>query len=235
MSRVGEKLKEAREKSGLTQKALAKKLGVAEKYINEIELGRKVAQESLIERAGKILKVDLNDISMVVTDEDLMKERIEESSSPVKKVEQTKPKVKARILGETSDVWTDAFSSVLKDVKIYDYSLKNVYGTKQLPIHSNKIEGIASDKAVYIKVADNDMSGFRLLKDDLVFGYLTKEINKSGYYLVEYNNKKAIRQIKLLNNSKALVLSNAGSVLTETIDLKSIKIIAKLTRAEIQL
>ena len=41
LSRVGEKLKEAREKSGLTQKALAKKLGVAEKYINEIELGRK--------------------------------------------------------------------------------------------------------------------------------------------------------------------------------------------------
>ena len=33
MSRVGEKIKEARLKSGMTQKALAKKLGVAEKYI----------------------------------------------------------------------------------------------------------------------------------------------------------------------------------------------------------
>ena len=34
MSRVGERIKEAREKSGMTQKALAKKLGVAEKFLN---------------------------------------------------------------------------------------------------------------------------------------------------------------------------------------------------------
>lgn len=75
MSRVGENIKQAREKSGLTVKALAKKLGVAEKYLNEVEMGRKVAPESLIDKAGKVLKADLNDISMVVTDEVLMEER----------------------------------------------------------------------------------------------------------------------------------------------------------------
>ena len=37
MSRVGEKIKEARLKAGMTQKALGKKLGVAEKFINEEE------------------------------------------------------------------------------------------------------------------------------------------------------------------------------------------------------
>lgn len=40
MSRVGEKIKEARLKSGLTQKALAKKLGVSDKFINEVEIGK---------------------------------------------------------------------------------------------------------------------------------------------------------------------------------------------------
>jgi transcriptional regulator with XRE-family HTH domain len=40
LSRVGERIKEARLKSNMTQKALAKKLGVAEKYINEVELGK---------------------------------------------------------------------------------------------------------------------------------------------------------------------------------------------------
>ena len=75
MSRVGEKIKEARLKSGMTQKALAKKLGVAEKYINEVEMGRKVASESFIDKAAKVLKADLNDISMVVTDEALMEEK----------------------------------------------------------------------------------------------------------------------------------------------------------------
>ena len=73
MSRVGEKIKEARVKSGMTQKAFAKKLGVAEKFINEVETGRRIVQESFIDKAAKILKVDLNDVSMVVTDEALMK------------------------------------------------------------------------------------------------------------------------------------------------------------------
>ena len=37
MSRVGEKIKDARLKSGLSQKALAKKLGVSDKFVNEVE------------------------------------------------------------------------------------------------------------------------------------------------------------------------------------------------------
>ena len=56
MSRVGDKIKEARIKNGLSQKALAKKLGVAEKFINEVELGRKIAQESFIDKATKNTK-----------------------------------------------------------------------------------------------------------------------------------------------------------------------------------
>ncbi|MDZ5000912.1 helix-turn-helix domain-containing protein, partial [Clostridium perfringens] len=75
MSRVGEKIKEARLKSGMSLKMLAKKLGVAEKFINEVELGRKVAQESFIDKAAKVLNTDFNDVSMVVTDEALLEER----------------------------------------------------------------------------------------------------------------------------------------------------------------
>ena len=59
MSRVGEKIKEARLKSGMTQKILAKKLGVAEKFINEVETGRRIVQESFIDKAAKILNADL--------------------------------------------------------------------------------------------------------------------------------------------------------------------------------
>ena len=102
MSRVGQRIKEARLKSGMTQKALAKKLGVAEKYINDVELGRKVVQESFINKAAKILNADLNDINMVVTDEALMEER--KSFESVNK----KP---AKV--ETTEIWNDAFASVL--------------------------------------------------------------------------------------------------------------------------
>ena len=119
MSRVGEKIKEARLKMGMTQKALGKKLGVADKYINDIELGRKVALESFIDKAAKILQTDLNDISMVVTDEAVMEERAAFNES--KTVKSKKP-------SETSEVWNEAFASILKNVPIYDYTLKNQKG-----------------------------------------------------------------------------------------------------------
>ena len=65
MSRVGEALKAARLQSGMTQKALAKKLGVAEKYINEVEMGRKVVQENFIDKVAKVLKIDLNNLKKI--------------------------------------------------------------------------------------------------------------------------------------------------------------------------
>lgn len=226
MSRVGEKIKEARLKMGMTQKALGKKLGVADKYINEVELGRKVALESFIDKAAKILKTDLNDISMVVTDEAVMEERAAFNEI---KTQNAKKKV------ETNEIWNDAFASVLKNVPIYDYTLKSSKGFKELPIHSNKVEGYPLDKVLYIEVQDDEMTGFRMLKGDLVFSHLVKEISNNGIFLVDYKGQRKIRQIKSLGNSKILLVSNGGSLMTETMETKQIDVIAKLERIEIKL
>lgn len=228
MSRVGEKIKEARLTSGVSQKDLAKKLGVAEKFINEVEMGRRVVQESFIEKAAKILKANLNDVSMVVTDEALQEER---------KIlrESTYSNYNKRNEKQKEEVWTNAFSSVLKNVPIYDYSLKDTLGYKEMPIHSNKVEGHNQDKVLFIEIQDLDMSGFRMLKGDLAFAYLTKEIDNNGIFLVDYKGKRAIRQIKVLGNSKVLLVSNGGSLLTETMESKKVSVIAKLKRLEINL
>lgn len=227
MSRVGEKIKEARLKSGLSQKQLAKKLGVAEKFINEVEIGRRVAPESLIEKAAKILNTDFNDISMNAADEVLQEEK--------KNLRGTAAKRNINKNNELDQVWTNAFSSVLKNVPIYDYSLSSNKGFKEMPIHSNKIEGFAQDKVIYLEIENDEMSGFKMLKGDLAFAYLTKEIVNNGIFLVDYKGKRAIRQIKALGNSKLLIVSNGGSLLTETVEQKEIDIIAKLVRLEIKL
>lgn len=223
MSRVGQRIKEARLKSGMSQKVLAKKLGVAEKYINDVELGRKVVQESFIDKAAKILNTDLNDINMVVTDEALMEERktLEVNKKP-KKV-------------ETSEVWNDAFASVLKSVPVFDYSLNSIKGKKELPVHSNKVEGFPQDKVLYIEIQDNDMSGFRMVKGDLAFAHLVKEPSNNGIFLVDYKGERVIRQLKSLGNSKYLLVSNGGALLTETATVKDFEVIAKLERIEINL
>lgn len=225
MSRVGDRIKEARLKANMPQKALAKKLGVSEKYINEVELGRKIAQESFINKVSKVLNADLNDISMVATDEDLMEEK-----KSFREVNSTSKKN-----NKSNEVWENAFSSVLRNVPIYDYSLKNIKGHKELPIHSNKIEGYNQDKVLYIEVSDDEMSGFKMLKGDLVFGHLVTELNQNGFYLVEYKGETKIREIRRLDNSKALLMNNRGSLMTETVEVRNIKVIAKLDRIEIKL
>lgn len=222
MSRVGENIKQAREKNGMTVKALAKKLGVAEKYLNEVEMGRKVAPESFIDRAAKLLKADLNDISMVVTDEALMEEKKTLRELPKKKV-------------ESSEVWTDAFSSVLRSVPIYDYSLSNKKGFKEMPVHSNKIEGHPQDKVFYVEIEDDEMNGFRMLKGDVAFAHTVKEVSNNGFFLIDYKGQRKIRQVKVLGNSKVLLVSNAGNLLTETMEVKELNVIAKLEKVEIKL
>lgn len=228
LSRVGEKIKEEREKAGVSQKAFGKKLGVSDKYINEVETGRKVPQESFLDRAAKLLKVDLNDVNMIVTDELLMEERKQDKY--VEKEQKSQP----RILGKASEVWTDAFSSVLKKVNIYEYNLKKVLGERELPIYSNKVEGYPVDKVLYIKISDNDMAGFRIMKGDIAFAHLVKDVS-NGIFLVEEKEKRVLRQIKLIGNSRALLINNEGSVVTETVELNNINVIAKLERLEITL
>ena len=223
MSRVGERIKEAREKSGMTQKALAKKLGVAEKFVNEVETGRKIINESLISKVSKVLNTELNDINMVVTDEELQKELKAE-----KQVRQTKP-------AEVNEVWNQAFGSVLKNVPIYDYSLAQVKGYKQLATASNKIDGHTANKVFYLKIENNDMTGYRIQENDLALCYSIKEIENNSICLVEFNGKRVIRQIKKLDNVKALLISNNGSMRTETANIKEVKSIAKLYRIEFDL
>lgn len=228
MSRVGERVKEARISANVSQKQLAKKLGVAESFIADVELGRKIMNENMINRISKALKIDLNDVSMVAADDDLKEER-----------EAKKPEVPSFKSGKpqegTQEIWNQAFGSVLKNVPVYDYSFNSPKETKQLPVHSNKIEGYPADKVFYLKIEDDDMIGYRIAKGDIALVHSVKELDKSSIYFIEYNNNRMVRQIKKLDNTKALIISNSGSVKTETASIKEIKVIGKLIKLEITL
>ncbi len=228
MSRVGERVKAARSSSNMSQKQLAKKLGVAESFIADVELGRKIMNEGMINRISKVLNVDLNDVNMLATDEDLKRE------NEVKRV--SAPPLKgSKSQEETKDIWNQAFGSVLKNVPVYDYSLNLVKSTRQLPVYSNKIEGHSADKVFYIEIEDEDMIGYRIAKGDIALAYSIKELENNSICLMDYKDKRAVRQVKKLDNTKVLIISNSGTVKTETAAIKDIKPIAKLVKLEIVL
>ncbi|MGM9973301.1 MAG: helix-turn-helix domain-containing protein [Clostridiaceae bacterium] len=231
MSRVGEKVKAARTSRNMSQKQLAKKLGVAESYIQDVELGRKIINEGMISRLSKVLSVDLNDVSMVATDEDLKEEnKLKRPNLP-----ESKSLKSDKAKGDSEEIWNQAFGSVLKNVPVYDYSFEGPKGSKKLPVESNKIEGFSADKVFYIEIEEDDMIGYRIAKGDLALCHGVKELEGSAIYLLDYNNKRAVRQVKKLDNSKVLLLSNGGTVKTETIGIKEIRPVARLLKLEIKL
>lgn len=222
MSRVGENIKNTRIEKGLTQKQLGKKLGVAEGFINEVESGRKVINQQLIDRIGKVLGKDLNDITMSFEEEVYKEEK------------QTKFEYKPK-KENINDVWNEAFGSVIKNIPMYSYELNKVLGYKKMPLIENKIEGFPQDKALFLQIQDDEMMGFRIAKGDIAFANLTNEVQNNSICLVECGNERKIRQIKTLDSNKILLISNSGSVRTETIEKKNLKVIAKLNKLEISL
>lgn len=234
MNRVGEKVKKVRIDLGMSQKQLAKKLGVAESFVNEVEQGRRIINEALIDRISKVLGKDLNDITMSLEEEVYLEE---------KAMKQTKEYEKPSRIGssankntaEVKDIWNDAFGSVLKTVPVYKYNLKDVVGKKQLPIVSNKVEGYGQDKVLYVEIENDDMIGFRIAKGDTAFGHLVHEAENNSICLIEYNGERVVRQIKKLDSSKVLLVSNKGSLRTETAFIKEVTPLVRLDRVEIKL
>lgn len=222
MSRVGEKIKNIRDSIGMSQKQLGKKLGVNESFINEVENGRKIINQNLIDRISKVLGKDINDITMSF-EEQVFKEEKDKKYSVTPKKEAVK------------DVWNEAFGSVLKNIPIYKYDLQKAISFKQLPLINNKVEGYSQDKVFYVQIEDDDMLGFRISKGDLAFAHITHEVENNSICLIEHGSKRVIRQIKRLDNNKVLLISNKGSFRSETAEIKEINIIAKLDSVEIKL
>jgi hypothetical protein len=136
---------------------------------------------------------------------------------------------------KVQEVWNDAFSSVLKNVAIYKYDLASATGIRQMPIISNKIEGHALDKVLFLEIENDDLLGFRICTGDIAFAHLTHEIENNAITLVDYNGERVLRQIKKLDGNKILLISNKGSMKTDTVLHNEIKVIARLDRVEFKI
>jgi len=222
MSRMGSEITRLRKEAGMTQKQLAKLVGVTERFIGEIETGKKVLNSDLIIRVSKALRQEVGKLDLY--DEEEVSRRPEPDKSVKKVIE--KP---------VQAIWTDALAGVIMAVPVYDCKMENTAGSKQLPIIANKVEGFQKDKVFYLTVGDNEMSGFRITKGDLVLVCGTQEVEKDAIYFLEQDGRRSIRQIKKLDQDKLLLVSNNGSIMTETASKKDVKIIARLVRLEIML
>ncbi len=223
MSRMGLEISKLRKEVGMTQKELAKLVGVTETFIKEVEAGRKILNGELSIKISKALRHEVGNLEIYENETKIYK------PEPAKKVEKVIEK-------PVQDIWNDALAGVLSAVPVYlDYKMDKKGEPRQLPIIANKVEGFPKDRVFFLTIEDDEMAGFRICHGDLALVLDTREIDKDAIYLLEHGGKRLVRQIKKLDNDRLLLVGNQTGLKTEAAFKRDIKPLGRLLRLEISL
>ena len=217
MSRLGDTIRGARLKKAMTPKALAKKCGVSESFIVEVESGRRIVSDDQAQRILKVLGVD-NPVSteLEVASEPEVKLRpaprpyVLPVDRPEKKPASEEP------AAAPTDAWLDALGGVVKRVPIMGMD-GVVVDHRLLPVIGGKIEGGNPEKVLYYRCPDDSMRGFRIHPGDL---------------LLEYKGKRLVRKVRKQEGGKLMLQHYDREFVGEVVSVRDVLIIGRCVRLE---
>ena len=238
MSRLGDLILLERTRQKLTRKQVAKKCGISEGYLKDVEEGRRIIQDDQARRILRTLgtsqrneaEFSLDEIAATV-DLGTLAPKPAPAPKPQPKPE---PAAKPVSSEEQSGIWLDALSSVLKPVPIMNAGWIQV-GRRMTPIQDGKIEGAKPDRVVYFEAPDDSMRAMRIEKGDLVLVVPQSLPVDGAIMLVEYGAHRCLRRIKLLGNSNILLQSGDRALDAEAISISEIKLVGRAVRVEFSL
>ena len=211
MSRLGDLILLERTRQKLTRKQVARKCGVSEGYIKDVEEGRRIIQDDQARRILKTLgtnqkneaEFSLDEIAATVDLGTLAPAK----PAPQPKAETPKPAAPKPVSAEEqSGIWLDALSSVLQPVPVMNAGWIQV-ARRMVPIQDGKIEGAKPERVVYFQAPDDSMRGFRIHSGDLALIVPARSPIDGAIMLVEYNSHRFLRKIKKLNDYSVLLQS----------------------------
>lgn len=241
MSRLGDLILLERTRQKLTRKQVARKCGVSEGYIKDVEEGRRIIQDDQARRILRTLGTSqrseadfsLDEIAATVDLSTFAPAKATPVSAQPKPAE-PQPAPKAQSKEEQSGIWLDALSSVLRPVPVMNAGWIQV-SRRMVPIQDGKIEGAKPDKVVYFLAPDDSMRAMRIEKGDLVLVVPQNLPVDGAIMLVEYGAHRCLRRIKLLGNGSILLQSGDRDLGTESVHISDIKLVGKAVRVEIAL
>jgi transcriptional regulator with XRE-family HTH domain len=244
MSRLGDLIRLERTRQGLTYKQVARKCGVSDKYLMEVESGKRIIQD---DQARRILKTmgmkqqteadfTLDDIAATVD----LQSAVPSLNAQVEK-KLTKKEKREGDQGEESrdetvagSIWLDALAGVLKHVPVVNAAMKEV-GHRLLPITNGKIEGANPDKVYYLTAPDNDMRGFRVMKGDLVLVVPAQAPADGAIMVLDTPFGKILRKTVLMPNFQVMLQKYDASCESEVKNLNAITCVGRCVRLEAEL
>ena len=243
MSRLGDLILLERTRQKLTRKQVARKCGVAESYLKDVEEGRRIIQDDQARRILRTLgtsqrneaEFSLDEIAATVDLTTLAPARpaAEPAAQPAPR-QDAQPEAKPRSAEEQSGIWLDALSSVLRPVPVMNAGWIQV-SRRMVPIQDGKIEGAKPDKVVYFLAPDDSMRAMRIEKGDLVLIVPQTLPVDGAIMLVEYGAHRCLRRVKLLGNSSILLQSGDRELGAESVHISDIKFVGRAVRVEIAL
>lgn len=219
MSRVGNQLKEAREKSNITLKKASRKLGVSESFLSDVEFGRRIANESLLNRYKKLLNIKDDKINL------LEKEKLTEKKETKSSVKETYTAPETPV----NELWNQAFGDNIKNIPILSEDMK-VLGYKTEALTDGKLYGENPERASIIKVSTNDLKKYRIKAGDLLLGFDAKTIQRKSIMLIKHQNKNLLRHVTNLNNGK--IRLSYGENQEDILAIKDLKPLVKFIKVE---
>lgn len=241
MSRLGDLILLERTRQKLTRKQVARKCGVSEGYIKDVEEGRRIIQDDQARRILKTLgtsqrneaEFSLDEIAATV-DLSTLAPAVKPAAPAPQKTAAPQPAVKPQSEKEQSGIWLDALSSVLQPVPVMNAGWIQT-ARRMVPIQDGKIEGAKPDKVVYFLAPDDSMRAMRIEKGDLVLIVPQTLPVDGAIMLVEYGAHRCLRRIKLLGNSNILLQSGDRELGAESIHISEVKLVGRAVRVEIAL
>ena len=245
MSRLGDLIRLERTRQGLTHKQVARKCGVSDKYLMEVEAGTRIIAD---DQARRILKTmgmkehteadfTLDDIAATVDLQSAVPQltRAVEGMRPAAKKEAPKAEPVAETdPGVSGSIWLDALSGVLKHVPVYNAVMKEV-GHRLLPITNGKIEGAAPDKVYYFMAPDNDLRGFRVQRGDLVLVVPAQAAVDGAIMLLQTSQGRILRKVKRVNDYQAMLQKYDDAFESEIRNFNELTFVGRCVRLEADL
>lgn len=223
MNRIASKIMEARIASKMTQKELAKKCGLTESYILQIESGKKIINEDIAE---KILKA----LGQTFEVMEPMKETITPQPSPLqapKKATSNQQVAQPTAAIQPNAQWRDALAGVIRVYPIMR-GQKQV-GELEMVIANKKIEGVHPDMVLAVE-ATEAVPAFRIGVGDTLL--LTKEdqLVNERLYVIEYYGKQMVRRVRKEHNGQLNISPGLSGASSEQVPAAQIKLIGRLLR-----
>ncbi|MBE5770067.1 MAG: helix-turn-helix domain-containing protein [Clostridia bacterium] len=241
MSRLGDLIRLERTRQGLTHKQVARKCGVSDKYLMEVEAGTRIIQDDQARRILKSMGLQqqteadftLEDIAATVDLQSAVPQltKAVETKKPVKEKENV---VAESDPGVSGSIWLDALSGVLKHVPIYNAVMKEV-GHRLLPITNGKIEGASPDKVFYFMAPDNELRGFRVQRGDLLLVVPAQAAVDGAIMLIQTPQGRLLRKVKRVNDYQAMLQKYNESCESEIKNYNEITFVGRCVRLEADL